>query len=197
MTTYYTQIPTLEMRVTASPLIVVGTVGKAVGKRVEYYDDEAFVRTTYEVDVQEILKGATERETIQVEVLGGESGNVVTPMRAPMREGASLVLALAPLPGDAPYVPYLGSAFPLDPDGRIALGPQAAETLSSQLARIEGDSITLDRLRALIETIAEVESAEARAAESEAAGRQPPVTEMPLGFDGGGEPSAPQAAEQG
>ena len=49
MTTYYTQIPTLEMRVTAAQLIVVGLVQKVTETHVDYYDREPFVRTTYEV----------------------------------------------------------------------------------------------------------------------------------------------------
>lgn len=197
MTTYYTQVPTLEMRVTASTLIIIGTAGKVVGTQIDYYDHEPFVRTTYEVTVQEVLKGVLEQRVIRVEVMGGESKKGATPLHTPIYEGGLLVLILVPQAGSDAFVPYFKSAFPLNPDGQIALGPQAAETLSSQVAPINGESISLDVLRVLVTTVAEREAAEAKAAERAMAGQAlPPVLEMPLGLHGGGEPSAPQAGEQ-
>lgn len=197
MTTYYTQVPTLEMRVAASALIVIGKVGKGVSRQVDYYGNEPFVRTTYEVTVQQVLKGALEQKVIRVEVMGGESEKIATPLRAPMRENCSLLLILVRQVGTDVFVPYFGSAFPLKPKGRIVLGPQAAETLSSQVAPIKGGSIGLDRLRVVIKAVAKAQAAERKAAETMMAGHVlPPVLEMPLGSDGGGEPSAPQAGEQ-
>lgn len=197
MTTYYTQVPTLEMRVAASHLIIIGVVGKIVGTQVDYYDHEPFVRSTYEVTVQEVLKGALEQKVIRVEVMGGEWEKVATPLRAPMHENTSLVLMLVPQAGADAFVPYFSSAFPLNPDGQIVLGPDAAETLSSQVTPIKGETISLETLHVLIKTVSEAEAAEAKAAETVMAGKAlPPVLEMPQGFDGGGEPAAPQAGEQ-
>lgn len=197
MTTYYTQVPTLEMRVAASAVIVIGKVGKVVSTHVDYYDHEPFVRTTYEVTMQEVLKGALEQKVIRVEVMGGESEKIATPLRTPMRENNSLILMLVPQVGTDAFVPYFSSVFPLEPKGQIILGPQAAETLSSQVAPIKGESISLDTLRVLIEVVAKAEAAERKAAETAMAGQAlPPVLEMPLGFDGGGEPSVPEGGEQ-
>lgn len=187
MTTYYMQVPTLEMRVAASPLIVIGVVGKVVGSRVDYYDHESFVRSIYEVTVHEVLKGVLEHKIIQVEVMGGKSEKVATALRAPMHEGASLVLMLVPEAEAYTFVPYFDSAFPFNTEKQIALGPQAAETLSSKIAPIKGDSITLDMLRVLIKTVSEAEAAEAVMTDKVL----PPVLERPQGFNGGGEPSEP------
>jgi hypothetical protein len=196
MTTYYTQIPTLEMRVMACTLIIIGTVGKVVGTQVDYYEHEPFVRTTYEVTIQEVLKGALE-QVIHVEVMGGESEGRATPLHMPMYEGSLLVLMLVSQAGSDAFVPYFNSAFPLNLDGQIALGTQAAETLSSQIAQINSESISLDLLRVLVTTVVEREATETSAAERAMAGQVlPPVLEMPLGFHGGGEPSEPQVGEQ-
>jgi hypothetical protein len=196
VTVYYTQVPTLEMRVAASTLVIIGVVGKVVRSQVDHYDGEAFVRSTYEVTVNEVLKGMMEQRVIHVEVLGGEAEKAVTPLSLPMQIGASLVLMLVPQDDDA-FVPYFTSAFLLNSDGQISLGSQAAETLSSEVAPIKGDNITLETLRALIKTVFEMESATTKAAESVMTGQAlPPVLEMPQGFNGGGEPSEPQAYEQ-
>lgn len=197
MTTYYKQIPTLEMRVAAVPLIVTGTVGKVVSTLVDSYDHEPFVRTTYEVIVQKVLKGDLKQRTIQVEVPGGKSGTVVTPLGVPMREGGSFVMMLVPEAGEASFVPYFGSAFPLQQDGQVLLGPQAAKILGSHGAGSKSKSISLSALRALIAAVAKREAAEAKAAVAAGSGQPlPPVLEMPQAFGGGGEPAAPQAGEQ-
>lgn len=197
MTTYYTQIPTLEMRVAATPLIVIGVVGKVVSSQVDYYDHEPFVRSTYEVTVHEVLKGTLEPTVIRIEVMGGESEKVSTPLRVPMHEGTSLVLMLVPEADAYTFVPYFNSVFPLNAERQIVLGPQAIETLSSKIAPIKGESITLDMLRVLIKTVSEAEAAETKAAELVITDKAlPPVLEIPQGFNGGGESSEPQRDEQ-
>lgn len=197
MTTYYTQVPTLEMRVAASPLIVIGVVGKVVGSQVDYYDHEPFVRSTFEVTVHKVLKGVLEQQIIRVEVMGGESDKAATPQRVPMPLGASLVLMLVPQGDDYEFVPYFGSAFSINAEGEIALGPQAIATLSSKMTPITSENITLDTLRMFIETVSEIEAAERKAAESVMTGQAlPPILEIPQGLNGGGEPSEPQADEQ-
>ncbi|MFN0102835.1 MAG: hypothetical protein ACKV2U_12180 [Bryobacteraceae bacterium] len=197
MTTYYKQIPTLEMRVAASPLIVIGVVGKAVGSQVDYYDHEPFVRSTYEVAVHEVLKGVLKQKVIRVEVMGGESEKASTPSRVPMHTGSSIVLMLAAQADENVFVPYFSSAFPLSAEGRIELGPRVADTLGGNSSQFIGENITLDSLRALIEKVGEGEDAAGKVAASMMTGEAlPPVTEMPQGFSGGGESSAPGTDER-
>jgi len=196
MTTYYTQVPTLEMRVAASSVIITGTVGKIVDTQIEYYDHEPFTRTTYEVMVQEVLKGTLEHKVIRVEVMGGQTAQAAAAPQESMQEGAPLVLMLVPEEGRNTFVPYFSSAFPLVSEEQIELGPRA-ELLSSSAVSIKGGRITLDTLRRLIEAAAREEAAETKAAVAMMAGQPlPPVLEMPQGFRGGGEPSAPEIAEQ-
>jgi hypothetical protein len=196
MTTYYTEVQTLDMLVAASPLIVVGAVGRVVDTVVDYYNQEPFVRSTFEVTVQEVLKGEPERKVIRVEVMGGEAQDVATPLRAPMREGAALVLMLAPAGEKDAYVPYFSSAFPLDQDGQVVLGARAAERLSSQVAPIAGETLPLDALVSVIQKVNEAQAAAPKAADDEVTGKEPPpVLEMPHAAAGGGVPSAPQPME--
>jgi hypothetical protein len=199
MTTYHKEVPTLEMRVAAAPLVVTGTVGRPVATTVEHYDGEAFVRTTYEVAVAEVLKGSGVPATILVEVTGGEAGRYATPQAAPLRAGVSLALVLGARSGQDAYVPYFGSAYPLEEDGTVLLGPDAAETLASERMRIEGQRIRLDDLRGLVTRVAAARAAAAEAAATAGSGetgrRPPPVTEMPLGVVGGGQPGAPETVD--
>jgi hypothetical protein len=198
MTTYYKEVPTLEMRVAAAPLVLTGTVGRPVATTVEHYDGEAFVRTTYEVAVGDVLKGAGVAGTILVEVTGGEAGPYATPQAAPLREGVSLALVLGERSGQEAYVPYFGSAYPLEEDGTVLLGPEAPEGLSSDRLRIDGQRIELEELRGLVARVAAAGAAAAEAAATAGSGetgrRPPPVTEMPLGVEGGGQPGAPEAS---
>ncbi|OLF15976.1 hypothetical protein [Actinophytocola xanthii] len=200
MTTYYKEVPTLEMRVAAAPLVVTGTVGRPVATTVEHYDGEAFVRTTYEVMVTDVLKGSGVPGTILVEVTGGEAGRYATPQAAPLREGVSLALVLGARSGQEAYVPYFGSAYPLEDDGTILLGPEAPATLASERLRIEGQRIRLDDLRGLVGRVTAARAAAAEAAASAGSGeadrRPPPVTEMPLGVEGGGQPGAPETLDR-
>lgn len=194
MTTYYTEIPTLEMRVAAARLIVVGVVGKVTGTQTDYYDHDPFVRTTYEVAVREVLKGEQKQKRIRVEVMGGKSGKVERPLAAPLREGAVLLLLLVPQPGSDAFVPYFSSAFPIEGDRQVLLGTGAAATLSSPNAPIKGNRISLEALRRLIKEV--TKKAEAEKPEPGLAGREyPPVLEVPVGFGGGGEPAAPERPE--
>jgi hypothetical protein len=191
MTTYYKEIPTLEMRVAAARLIVVGTIGKVVSTRVDSYNHEPFVRTTYEIVVKKTLKGAAKQRLIQVEVAGGKSGAVVQSMRIPMREGDSYVMILVPQTGEKPFVPYFGSVFPVQRDGKVLLGTQTRKILSGVGAR--DGSITLAALRALIRGVERREAAEAKAAMAVSPGQElPPISEIPTAFDSGGHPAKPR-----
>jgi hypothetical protein len=201
MTSYYNQIPTLAMRARAAVLIVVGKVGRALRTDVEQHEGKSYQRTTYEVSVERVLKGklgeGTEQHTIAVQVLGGEAAHDASPKDWVAPPGAELLLMLSEgiLPGT--YVPYLGSAFPISADGYLQLGDHAAEKIGL-LGATKSDGRGID-LQAVVRLVEEAVSEEAEAGEHHAVAPGP-VTEMPVGHEGGGKHATPlgrHAAEGG
>ena len=136
-----------------------------------------------------MLKGEKPHR-IQVEMMGGKAGNIEKPLAAPLQEGASVVLLLVTQPGSEAFVPYLGSAFPVEND-QVLLGAGAAERLSNESVAIKGDRISLDALGGLIKNITKAEAKSAEPGLEEL--QYPPVLEMPADFEGGGQSVAPDA----
>ncbi len=64
MTTYYNQIPPLDDRIRASELVVVGIVGNLLGTDVESYEGKDYVRSTFDVRIEQVLKGGSGRTTL-------------------------------------------------------------------------------------------------------------------------------------
>lgn len=189
MTSYYKQIPTLAMRARAATLIVVGRLGKTLRTDIEEYEGKSYLRTTYEVRVERVLKGTTREQAIAVQVLSGETTHDAAPKTWFASAGGELVLMLSEgiVPGT--YVPYLGSAFPMSDTGRLELGEHATEMIDSiGGTKVDERSVSLDTLARLID---EVVSEEVAAREQPAA-VPAPVTEMPGGHEGGGKHSAPE-----
>jgi hypothetical protein len=192
MTSYYNQIPTLSMRARAAVLIVVGKLGRALRTDVEQHEGKSFQRTTYEVHVERVLKGklgdAAGKPTIAVQVFGGETTHEAAPKGWVAPEGAELLLMLSEgmLPGT--YVPYLGSAFPVGPDGYLQLGDHAAEKIGlAGSAKSDARGIDLEAVARLIDDVLreEKEATEHRPVVP------PPIAEMPVGHEGGGMHAAP------
>lgn len=193
MTTYYTQVPTLRMRVQAVPLIVVGRVARTLEQETEYHDNQPWVRRTVEIEVDEVLKGRVDTTRVAVQVLASDRDGAATPMTHATQEGARVVLLLSAGEKPGVYVPYLGSAFEVTADGRVRLGAFTADQLEVAAVGASSDERTVP-LEVLRTRLAE---AAARAGGEEvdvSEGVIPPLTlEMPTGHDGGGQPSAPDA----
>ena len=193
MTSYYNQIPTLAMRARAAVLIVVGKIGRALRTDVEQHEGKSYQHTTYDVHVERVLKGkladASGRQTIAVQVFGGETTLEAAPKGWVAPEGAESLLMLSEgmLPGT--YVPYLGSAFPVGPDGYLQLGDHAAEKIGlAGAAKSDARGIDLQAVARLIDDVVH-EEAEAAAHRTIAPA---PVAEMPLGHEGGGKHAVPR-----
>lgn len=192
MTSYYNQIPTLSMRARAAVLIVVAKLGRALRTDIEQHEGKSYQRTTYEVHVERVLKGklgdAAGKHTIAVQVFGGEAAHEAAPKGWVAPEGAEVLLMLSEgmLPGT--YVPYLGSAFPVGPDGYLQLGDHAAEKIGLA-GTAKSDTRGID-LQAVARLIDEVVREEAVAAEHRAI-VPAAIAEMPVGHEGGGEHAAP------
>jgi hypothetical protein len=193
MTSYYNEIPTLAMRARAAVLIVVAKIGRAQRTDVEEHEGKSYQRTTYDVHVERVLKGklrdAASKQTIAVQVFGGETTRDAAPKGwvAP-EEGAELLLMLSEgmLPGT--YVPYLGSAFPVGSDGYLQLGDHAAEKIGlAGAAKSDARGIDLQAVARLIDDVVR-EEAEVAAYRAIA---PVPVAEMPVGHEGGGQHAAP------
>jgi hypothetical protein len=195
MTSYYNQIPTLAMRARAAVLIVVARIGRAQRTDVEQHEGKSYQRTTYDVHVERVLKGklsdAASKQTIAVQVFGGETTHEAAPKGWVAPEGAELLLMLSEgmLPGT--YVPYLGSAFPVGTDGYLQLGDQAAEKIGlAGAAKSDARGIDLQAVARLIDDVVR-EEAEFAAHRAIA---PVPVAEMPVGHEGGGQHAAPHDA---
>lgn len=195
MTSYYNQIPTLAMRARAAVLIVVARIGRAQRTDVEQHEGKSYQRTTYDVHVERVLKGklsdAASKQTIAVQVFGGETTHEAAPKGWVAPEGAELLLMLSEgmLPGT--YVPYLGSAFPVGTDGYLQLGDQVAEKIGlAGAAKSDARGIDLQAVARLIDDVVR-EEAEFAAHRAIA---PVPVAEMPVGHEGGGQHAAPHDA---
>ena len=189
MTSYYTQIPTLQERVHATQLVIVGRIGKVIETETEYHDDKAYVRTTFEVMVESVLKGKVTDQRIAVQVLGGKSEQGETPMQLPMRDGGMIVLMLANAEKQGVFVPYLGSAFAVTPDLRVELRDVSIEKLDilDPIKSEKGD-LSLDELKKLVNEIVERGVQHDEPLRSEPA----PIMEMPTGHKGAGQPGVPE-----
>lgn len=195
MTSYYNQVPTLAMRARAAVLIVVAKIGRAQRTDVEQHEGKSYQRTTYDVHVERVLKGklsdAASKQTIAVQVFGGETTRDAAPKGWVAPEGAELLLMLSEgtLPGT--YVPYLGSAFPVGSDGYLQLGDHAAEKIGlAGAAKSDARGIDLQAVARLIDDVVR-EEAEVAAHRAIA---PVPVAEMPVGHEGGGQHAAPHDA---
>jgi hypothetical protein len=195
MTSYYDQVPSLEARVSAAPVIIVGRVGERVSVQIDHYQGEPFVRSTFEVEVRDVLKGQPTARKIRVEVMGGEAENVSSPLPGQVRNGATLVLMLVSDAESDTYVPYFTSAFPVDADGTVQFGPQAANKLASATEPLRDGQISVERLRDLVATTQRRDATSAaEEVSTEQADLPPaPVSEMPGGVTGGGRNAAPEA----
>lgn len=184
MTTYYNQVPTLNMRARAAELVIIGKVDKIIRTETETYENTTYVRTTFNVEIVESLKGKLRRKTLEVEVPGGSAESAETPMELPVREGQSLVFMLSDAGREGVWVPYLGSVFVLE--GTIVkLGKHAAEIAET---KTKAQDISLGDLRKVLAEAAKDEADDATPDLSEI----PPVTELPSEAVGGGQFSRPE-----
>lgn len=189
MTSYYTQIPTLDMRARATDLVIIGKVDRIIETDIETHENNTYVRTTFGVEIREILKGTVRGDHVAVEVLGGSTESSETPMQLPVREHETMVFMLSEAEKRGAWVPYLGSAFVVE-DSHVKLGEHAAQILGalegSAAAKID---ISLDDVRKIV----------ADAVRSESENRAPdqleplPIREMPTGHNGGGQDGAPES----
>lgn len=186
MTSYYKEIPTLDMRTRAARVVIVGTIRGVLQTDTEFYEDQTYVRSTVDVEVEEVLKGKIEAQHIAVQVLGGRTERAETPLQLPMREGERMLLMLSEGDKEGIFVPYLGSAFPVK-GSRVKFGESAAEEPGAPRSPAAEPEVSLDDVR---RTVAKVERLRS---EEEAPGRlEPaPVLEMPTGHEGAGQSGAP------
>lgn len=195
MTSYYVQTPTLAMRAGAVELVVVARIGALQKTDVETHDGKAYVRSTFDVHIDEVLKGTPAAKHLAVQVLGGKAGDVETPMSLPLQVGDTMVLMLSGATEPGVYVPYLASAYRVEPNGHVALGARAAEVLGLHGAAAAADhGLTVEALRKLVgEVVRAQHDEEAAERAARAAGALPlPTLELPTGHDGGGRSSAPE-----
>lgn len=189
MTTYYDQIPTLGMRVRAAELVIVGKVGTITRTDTETYGNITYVRTTFNVEIVERLKGETRRETLEVEVPGGSAESAETPMELPIREGQTLIFMLSDAGREDVWVPYLRSAFVIEGES-VKLGKHAAEIAGTEA---RGQDISLSDLRKVLAEAAMNEADKATPDLSEIS----PVTELPSEALNGGQFSRPEPGPVG
>ncbi|MGH3996983.1 MAG: hypothetical protein ACRDTJ_05915 [Pseudonocardiaceae bacterium] len=121
-----------------------------------------------------------------VQVLGGRANQAETPMQLPVREGERMVLMLSEGDKEGVFVPYLGSAFVVK-GSRVELGKHAVEILAAPEGAATKSDISLEDVRSA------VAQAERRQSDEEGSGPQEPtpIREMPTGYEGAGQPGAP------
>jgi hypothetical protein len=177
MTTHYDQVPTLEERVRASRLIVVGRVQSIELLKRERIGEIEEQQAIAHVAIVEVLRGAPKTRRVGVRFILSGGQQVRTGTR-PFREGQRVVLLLVPDVGrDArpnTYVAYLQGHYALTAGDSFAIDTGA--TRSSRT--------TLKKLRGLIRVIAAEEAAESRSwarHEQQLVKRRvlPPITELP------------------
>jgi hypothetical protein len=190
MTTYYTEIPTLSMRSRAAELVILGRVGRVIETKEEYHDGSPYVRTTFEVEVDQVLKGEPGEQRVAVEVLGGRAEKTETPMQVPVREGERMVLMLSPAAKEGVCVPYLGSAFVIE-ESRMLLGDHRAEKLGLPDEKEAPAALDLDELRRVVEEAVRTQPDERPVRDLS---ELPPVTELPDGLQAAGQPATPEPA---
>lgn len=195
MTTQYDQVPTLEERVRASRLIVVGRVESIELLKRQKIGEIEEQQAIAHIEIRDVLRGEAKTRRIGVRFIasGGEKARSGI---HPFRENQRLLLLLVPDVGrDArpnTFVAYLRGHYALSAGDTFTVesGPVSEEHPGSKSSRL-----TLKKLRELIRSVEAVETAEERAwakQEPQLARRPtlPPITEVPLPEPGAGPTAA-------
>ena len=151
MTTLTHQVPSLEDRVLASTLIVVGNVDEGPVGMPDYSTDPPQVHSHFRISVEQILRGRATSESVVVRVLGGQVDELRTEWTSTMREGERVLLFLTPYYAvdreEDTFVPYFRSCFPVSAEGVVAMGESGA--------RGSADTMTLDGIRSFVQAALE------------------------------------------
>jgi hypothetical protein len=157
MTTFYTETPTFEERVSAATLVILGRVEEAVDATTDYMLEQPQVRTTFRVNIESVLKGRIDAPAVHVQIAGGKTDEAETAWSVQLREGESALLMLSPnYARRAPevFVPYFESVYPVTPEGNVELSEDVAKQLADQNISVERATATLADLRALVDAVA-------------------------------------------
>jgi hypothetical protein len=204
MTTTYTGIPTLEERVVAATLVILGRVEKVLDVTTDYRQQEPQVRTTFRVAVDSILKGKTDAEAVEVKVAGGKTEAVETPWSVALKEGDQVLLMLSPNYADHTpdvYVPYFGSSYPVTGEGEVELSEDVSKELDQKRVPLQRGRAKLADLRRLVDDVVQRQAKE----DDLLAGQEPEeyrklpyreIQEMPNASPGGPLASAPERGEE-
>ena len=162
--------------------MVLGRIGAVVATAEEFHDGSPYLRTTFAVEIDEVLKGQRPETRVTVQVLGGRTERDRDPhvgARAGGRADGAHALRCRPGRG---WVPYLGSAFVLQ-ESSVLLGDHPAEKLGIADEGEAPAALDLDELRRIVDDTLRDE-AEEPAVDNGAL--PPPVTEQPDGVETGG-----------
>jgi hypothetical protein len=151
MTTLSRAVPSLEARVLASTLIVVGTVEDGPVSIAEYSTDPPQVHSMFRVAVEDTVRGRAPGVAVVVRVLGGTVDELHTKWTCTMRAGDRVLLFLTPYYAadreEDMFVPYFRSCYPVSADGVVELdGPGLLEARAGA-----GDTLTIDGVRSFVQ----------------------------------------------
>lgn len=143
MTTLSHAVPSLEARVLAANLIVVGNVEEGPLSAADYTTDPPGVHSQFRVTIESALRGRAAGYSVTVRVLGGQVERLQTEWTSTMREGDRVLLFLTPYyaaerEADI-FVPYFRGCYPVSADGSVTPGGR--------------DRMTVEELRAFIEAV--------------------------------------------
>jgi hypothetical protein len=156
MTTFSHALPTLEGRALASNLIVLGTVEEGPESVPDYSTDPPQVHSTFQVAVEDTLRGRAPGASVSVRVLGGTVEHLRTEWTCSMRMGDRVLLFLTPYYAadreDDTFVPYFRGCYPVSAEGVVMLDGRALlEAHAEAAAAGKRDTMSVEGVRTFIQ----------------------------------------------
>jgi hypothetical protein len=191
VTTHYDQVPSLEERVRASRLIVVGRVESVELLKRQQIGEIEEQQAIAHIAIRDVLRGEAKTRRIGVRFIAPSGAKARSGVH-PFRENQRLLLLLVPDVGrDArpnTFVAYLRGHYPLSAGDSFTTEPAP---VSEKHAGSKTSRATLRKLRELIRAVEAAETADERSwarHEPQLARRPalPPITEVPQSEHGAG-----------
>ncbi len=156
MATDYYETPSFLDRIIGADLVVTGRPGRLLQVEPPRGGDDSRVYGVFEVAVDSVLMGDPSSEVLRLRVLGEGQDEQATWI-VPLGEDRSFLFLLArdvePEAAEDLYAPVFSGVYPLTDEDHVNVPEEALDDQTREKARFEGNRVSLDGVRQLIESV--------------------------------------------